>query len=134
MAGQYTEYLRNKLNDLAFGSTSWTPPTQMYVALFTVLPSESSSGTEPSGGNYSRVQIDNDKTTWTTSSSGIVTNAISVQFPRASSTWGYVYGFGLFDSVSSGNLLAYGTFTTIKSVNGGTQALLPIGDMIIKIT
>jgi len=134
MAGRYNDILRDNLNDLAFGQISWTPPTQVYISLFITLPNETTwIGTEPNGGNYARVQVSNNKTTWTSSSLGIINNNIKIEFNRASSTWGIMSGFGIHDALTGGTLLAYGGFDSPRSINGGMQPLFPPNDMAVKL-
>jgi hypothetical protein len=45
MAGNLTNYLENKLIDHFLGTTSYTMPADVYVALFTVAPSDAAGGT-----------------------------------------------------------------------------------------
>ena len=65
MAGSASNYLENKLIDHSLGTTTFTKPTSVYLALYTVSPSDSSSGTEATGGSYVRKVI-----TFSASSSG----------------------------------------------------------------
>ena len=54
MAGNLSDYLENKLIDHFLGTTSYTMPTPVYVALYTVTPSDAGGGTEATGGSYAR--------------------------------------------------------------------------------
>ena len=69
MAGSASNYLENKLIDHSLGTTTFTKPTSVYLALYTVSPSDSSSGTEATGGSYVREVI-----TFSASSSGSTSN------------------------------------------------------------
>ena len=53
MAG-LTNYLEDKIWNHVFGTTTYTRPTNWYVGLLTATPSDSSAGTEVSGGSYAR--------------------------------------------------------------------------------
>lgn len=46
MAGNLTNYLENKLLDHFLGTTAYTMPSPVYVALFTVAPGDAGGGTE----------------------------------------------------------------------------------------
>ena len=53
MAG-FSDYLEDKVLDHVFGGTAYTAPTTLYVALYTVAPTDTGGGTEVSGGAYAR--------------------------------------------------------------------------------
>ena len=69
MAGSASNYLENKLIDHSLGTTTFTKPTTVYAALYTVAPSDSSAGTEVTGGSYARQAI-----TFSAASSGSTSN------------------------------------------------------------
>jgi alkylation response protein AidB-like acyl-CoA dehydrogenase len=54
MAGSLSNYAENKVLDHVLGTTSYTKPTT-YVALYTVAPTDSTAGTEVTGGSYARL-------------------------------------------------------------------------------
>lgn len=115
MAG-FTDYLETKVLDHVFGGTSYTAPSTLYVALFTAAPSDSGGGTEvsTSGTAYARQTI-----TFTTSG-GTTSNTSAVEYSTATgSGYGTVVSMALFDSATSGNMLAYGNLTVSKSVSAG---------------
>lgn len=105
----------------------------LYLAFFTAAPSESDNGTEVSGGSYARQAIsfsdpatDDDGTT-------SMSNAAGIEFPTASSAWGTVVSWGIFDARTSGNLLWYGTLTTQKTLTANDTILVHAGDLILRI-
>ena len=115
MAG-FSDYLETKVLDHVFGGTAYTAPTTLYVALFTAAPTDTGGGTEvsTSGTAYARQTI-----TFTTSG-GTTSNTSAVEYSTATgSGFGTVVAMGIFDASTSGNLLAYGTLTTSKSVSAG---------------
>lgn len=75
----------------------------VYVALFTTLPSEAGvGGVEPAGGGYARQAV-----MFGTPAGGSIANTADALFPQASANWGTVVGFGLYDSLAAGNLLYF---------------------------
>ena len=115
MAG-FSDYLETKVLDHVFGGTSYTAPSTLYVALYTAAPSDSGGGTEvsTSGTAYARQTI-----TFTTSG-GTTSNTSAVEYSTATgSGFGTVVSMALFDSATSGNMLAYGNLTVSKSVSAG---------------
>lgn len=113
MAG-FSDYLELEVLDHVFGGASYTAPATIYVALYTVAPSDTGGGTEVSGGGYARQSM-----AFGTASSGSISNSGSVEFPTATADYGTVVAMGLFDASSAGNLLAYGNLTTSKTVSNG---------------
>ena len=126
MAGNLTNYLENKLIDHFLGTTSYTMPTDVYVALFTVSPGEAGGGTEVTGGSYARKVA-----TFTAASSGATSNDANIDFtgmPAATTV-----AIGIFDALTSGNMLLYGTLTTNKTTDAGDTLRIATGDLDISI-
>jgi hypothetical protein len=135
MAG-LTNYLEDKIWNHVFGSTTYTKPTNWYVGLLTATPSDSAGGTEVSGGSYAR-QIC--AFTVTGTGTALATNTSAITFPTATADWGIVGWVGIYDAVSSGNLVAYQNLqksdfstTTTKTVNDGD--IFKFNASTIKIT
>jgi hypothetical protein len=126
MAGNLTNYLEDKLIDHFLGTTSYTMPADVYVALFTVAPSDAAGGTEVTGGSYAR-QI----ATFTAASSGATSNDSNIDFtgmPAATTV-----AIGIFDALTTGNMLLYGTLTTNKTTDAGDTLRIATGDLDISI-
>lgn len=123
-----TDYLENALLNHVLRNTPYTPPANIYIALFVSAPGETGGGTEVSGGNYAR-QI----TTFTAPVDGQVSNSVDVIFPVATSDWGTVTHFALFDDVSAGNMLSYGQLTLSREVRTGDQPIFRQGELIVTL-
>ena len=135
MAG-LTNYLEDKIWNHVFGSTTYTKPTNWYVGLLTATPSDSAAGTEVSGGSYARQVC---AFTVTGTGTALATNTSAITFPTATADWGIVGWIGIYDAVSSGNLVAYQNLqksdfstTTTKTVNDGD--IFKFNSSTIKIT
>lgn len=122
MAG-LTNYLEDKIMNHVFGSTTFTKPTNYYVGLLTATPSDSAAGTEVTGGSYAR-QVCAFTITGTGTAQAANTSAIT--FPTATADWGIVGWVGVYDALSSGELVAYQNLqksdfstTTTKTINDG---------------
>jgi hypothetical protein len=96
-----------------FTTTSVTRPTAWYLALYTVAPTDSTSGTEVSGGSYARQSVS------LSVSGDTATNGSAVEWPEATGSWGTVVAAAVVDSLSGGNIIAYGALTTNKSISSG---------------
>lgn len=126
MAGNLSNYLENKLIDHFLGTTTYTKPSAVYVALYTVAPSDAGGGTEVTGGSYARQTA-----TFTAASSGATSNDANIDFtgmPAAT-----VVAIGVFDALTSGNLLLHGTLTTNKTTDAGDTLRIATGDLDISI-
>ena len=109
----FSDYLETKVLDHVFGGTSYTAPTTLYVALFTAAPSDSGGGTEVSGGAYARQTI-----AFTTSGDTTSNNA-AIEFPTATANYGTVTHVGIYDASSAGNLMAWASLTSSKTIETG---------------
>lgn len=132
-AQSLTDYLENKLVDHIFRGQTFTAPATLYVSLHTSACSDSSAGTEVSGGSYARVAVTSSLANWagtqsagsTTASSGTggqTSNNAAITFPAPTANWGTITHFGINDASTSGNMLICQALTTSKSVNNGDAA------------
>lgn len=118
MAGSFSNYCENKVLDHLTGKTAFTSPGPLYMALCTVLPDDTSTGstiTEANYTGYARKQVAT--ADWNAAASGAVTNANAITFANASAGTSTVVGWALCDALSAGNVIAWGscTSTTISS-------------------
>jgi hypothetical protein len=118
VAGSKSDYLENEILDHILKTTSYTVPTNIYVALYTAAPTDAGGGTEVSGNAYGRIA----KNTWDAASGGATENTGAVTFNQATGDWGTVVAFGLHDNSTGGNLLYWGDLTANKAVNNGDTA------------
>lgn len=126
MAGNLTDYLENKILDHFLGTTAFAMPTPVYVGLFTVAPTDSTGGTEVTGGSYARQTA-----VFSASSAGATSNSANIDFtgmPAATTL-----AVALFDASTSGNMLVYGTLTTNKTTDAGDTLRIATGDLDISI-
>lgn len=128
-----SNYLENNIIDYILRGQTFTPPSTLYVGLFTAAPSDTGGGTEVAGGSYARVSIASSMVNWagtqgagtTTASSGTsgtTSNNIVISFPTPTANWGTITHVALFDASTSGNMIIYGALSTSKTVNNGDAA------------
>lgn len=99
-----TDYTEGKFLQSLAGVT-WTVPTQTYVGLYNVIPTDIGGGTyifdAPRLPSYWSIV------------SGSLRNASTLTWPVATTEWGEVQAFGVFDGATgASNLLWYGAFDT----------------------
>lgn len=121
-----TNYLNDAILDHVLRNSALASPATVYLGLFTVAPTPSTSGTEVSGGSYARVAA-----TFGAPALGVSTNSAPAAFPMATLAWGTVVAVGVFDALSGGNLLYFGTLTTPKSVDNGDTASFAVAALSI---
>lgn len=121
-----SNYLENKLVDHTLGTTAYTKPTNVYLALYTSDPTDANTGTEVSGSGYARQLI-----TWNAASSGSSTNNTAETFSASGGSWGTVTHIGIFDALTGGNLLLYANLTTSRPVNDGDSLLFAVGSITV---
>lgn len=123
----FSDYLENKVMLHVFGGTAYTAPATLYLALYTVAPTDTGGGTECSGTSYAR------QTVAFTVTNDTASNTSAVEFPTAGSSWGTIVAVGILDQSTSGNLLAYGNLTTSKTIASGDVFRVPAGDLDITL-
>jgi hypothetical protein len=131
MMGSKGDYLENKLLDHVLGRVTYTPPTTVYVALFTTPVSDTGVGTEVSGGGYARVAVANTTASWTTAANGQKSNAVAITFPKATANWGTVVAWAIFDAATGGNCLYYGDVNPSIAVYVNAQPQFAAGSLTI---
>lgn len=129
MAG-FSDYLEDKVLEHVFGGNAYSAPSTLYVALYTVAPTDTGGGTEVSGGGYARqtATFNVSGTNPTTAS-----NTAAIEYPTATADYGTVVAVGILDASSSGNLLAYANLTTSKVVSSGDVFRFNTGDLDITL-
>lgn len=132
------DYAENKATDLFLRGQAFTAPTTLYFWLSTTACSDSSVGTEVTGGSYARVALTANLTNWsgtqsagsTTASSGTggaSSNNVAITFPTPTAGWGTVGWWGVSDAASAGNILLCDDLTVSKTVNSGDSVSFAIG-------
>jgi hypothetical protein len=126
MAGNLSNYLENQLVDHFLGTTTYTKPSAVYVALYTVAPSDAGGGTEVTGGSYARQTA-----TFSAASGGATSNNANIDFTNMPAAT--VVAIGIHDALTSGNLLLWGTLTSNKTTDAGDTLRIATGDLDISI-
>ena len=123
----FTDFLENNLVAHTFSATAYTSPSTVYVALYTVAPTDSTTGTEVSGGGYARQRASFPTT------GNAATTASASEYPPATGNYGTVVAVAILDASSSGNMLAYATLSASKTISTGDVFRIPAGDLDITL-
>ncbi len=123
-----SNYLELKLLDHSLGTTSYTAPSNVYLALSTATIDDDASGTELSGNGYARQAI-----TFAAASGGSVSSNATVTFPTATGSWGTISHWSIWDASTTGNLLFHGSFSASKAIATGDVLKVTSGDLTISV-
>ena len=135
MAGK-SAYLEDKMLNWMKGTAFGTAPTTVYVALFTTNPTadDGTGAVEVSGGSYARAAITTSSGWSAISGSGTsphqISNAGVVTFATPTANWGTVIGIGIYDALTTGNLLYWSSITS-QSINTGVVASFAASALVI---
>lgn len=143
-AGALTDYAENKIVDATLRGQALGAPATWYYALYTTCPTDSTAGTEVTGGSYARVAVTAGltqfagtqaaaSTTASTGTSGTTSNNAVVTFATPTAGWGTVNCWGLVDALTAGNIWIYSALTIPKTINNGDLPSFAAGATTIQI-
>ena len=125
---EMSNYLEQALINGTIRGTTYTAPTNVYVALYTSDPTDANTGTEVSGGSYARTAV-----TFAAPSNGVSVSNADCTFPQCTSTWGTVGWIGIMDALTSGNLLYHTPLTTSKTIETGDIFKIASGNLSVTL-
>lgn len=127
MADNLTNTAENRCLDFILGLSSTAPTAPLKVALVTASGSDTTAGTEVTGGSYARQTL-----TVGAASAGATSNSADVVFagmPAAT-----VVGVEIWDSAGSPVRLWYGTLAASRTVAAGDEVRLIAGSLAIGLS
>lgn len=123
-----SNYLENALINATLRNTSYTSPTTVYVSLHTADPTDAGTGTEVSGGSYARKSA-----TFAAPSNGVSASSADVTFDQATGSWGTITHIGIWDALTTGNLLYHTPLTTSKTIDSGDIFKIASGSLTVTL-
>jgi hypothetical protein len=126
---EMSDYLEVKLLNLTLNASAYTAPTA-HVALHTADPTDAGTGAEVSGGSYARQTVSFATAAGT---SGSVTTDADMTFPTATGSWGTVTHVGIWDAVSSGNLLYHTPLDSSKVIGEDDIFKITAGNLTVTL-
>lgn len=137
--GSKDNYLELKVLDAILGA-GFTPPATVYFALFSTVPTETTSGTELTGGTapgYARLAATNDATNFPAATTNGTTGkgekkvGVAQTFAANSggSNWPTVVGWALYDASSGGNRLLWGEVAPL-AITPAASFVIPANSVI----
>lgn len=125
---EMSNYLENALINATLRATTFTSPAAVYVSLHTADPTDAGSGTEVSGGSYARKSA-----TFASPSNGASATSADVTFDQATGSWGTITHIGIWDALTTGNLLYHTPLTTSKTIDTGDIFKIASGSLTVTL-
>jgi hypothetical protein len=119
-----TDYLENAIANAVVGGTNYTAPANVYVALYSVAPTESTSGTEVTGNGYSRKEV-----TFSVAN-GVATSTGNITFSASAGNSFTANAVAVVDASTSGNILFTRGVNTLTAEDG-INIVFETGDITI---
>lgn len=144
-AGALTDYAENKIIDCSLRGQSCGFPASWYIGLSTATCTDSSNGTEPSGGAYARVAVTSSLANWagtqsagsTVASSGTggtTSNNAAITFPESTASWGNIQSALWYDASTAGNAWICVNLTASFNVSAsGITVRFPAGTLQFQV-
>lgn len=138
-----TNFLENSLIDQIFRAQAAPSTGTLYVALYTVAPTDAGGGTEVAGFGYARVAVSSSLANWagtqapgstdpSSGTSGETSNNNAITFPTPTGGgWGNAVAFAIHDSAVGGNMLLHGPLTIAKTINEADTVSFPAGSLAV---
>ena len=125
-----TKYLEQKLLNHVLLGVEYTPPAQIYLALFTSDPGRNGSvANEVNDPAYTRQLITFDPADDDPESGSYCQNTALIRCPQATQDWGNVSHGGIMDAQAGGNMLYKGPFKKAKQVLEDDFFEVPAGEV-----
>jgi hypothetical protein len=125
---EFSNYLENAVINAVLRNTTYTSPTTVYVALFTTDPTDADTGNEVAVGSYARTAV-----TFDAPSNGVTSNSADVEFPQATASQGTITHIGLYDALTSGNLLFHTILDVPKTIDSGDIFKIASGNLSVTL-
>ncbi len=126
MPNNLTNAAENLILDHFLGVANYAFDSTIFAALYTVAPTDSTSGTEVTGGSYARQAI-----TFDAAVAGATQNTSNVDFTNMPACT--TVAIAIHTASTGGTMLMYGTLTTNKQTDAGDTLRIATGDLDISI-
>ena len=125
-----TNHFANKVLDHVMGKGDYTPPSPVYLGIFSTSISPLGIGTEIIGNGYTRIETG--PVHWTTSDTGQMRNVVPFTFGPATADWGNVYALALIGP--GNNVLLWQKINTAPfRINEGQSLLVSANEITLSL-
>jgi len=131
----FGDYIESEIIDWIFDGTQFdSPPTDVYVGLHTGAPSDDGSDNEisTSSTGYSRTAVSTGSG-WNQPSANKAKNAAEITFGPATSDWGDVSHFTIWDSQTGGNNFVNADLNDTRTIKTDDEARFAAGELTFTV-
>ena len=125
----FSNYLANALINTTTRQVVFTPPTKVWVSLYTTDPTKLDVGAEVKEPSYNRQEV-----VMSAPVDGKSENSAQIDFSEATSNWGYVTHIGIKDESFDGNLLYFTALDNPKDILSGDQFRISVAQLKLTLT
>ena len=129
---QASNYLEDGVLNYFFRNQSVAQPTAVYLALYINDPTDADTGTEVSGGAYTRKQVTFGAPAQV-GEKAVISNNAKVEFDIATTDWGLVSHWAIRTAATGGNQLCHGAFSRVENVQQGNRFTIEIGNLQVSM-
>ncbi|MCG7984730.1 MAG: hypothetical protein JAY90_18510 [Candidatus Thiodiazotropha lotti] len=126
-SGKTDTYENSIINHFLRGSSQTA--TSGYLALYSVAPGESSSGTELTGNGYARIAVG-----LGAPSAGVATNTGTITFTASGGAWSAIVGHSICNASSAGDILMYEDSVSGPTLSDGDSYEFDAADVTVTET
>ena len=126
---EMSNFLEDALINATLRATTFTSPATVYVSLHTADPTDAGTGTEVSGGSYARQSA-----SFAAPSNGASATDADITFPQATGSWGTVSHIGIWDALTTGNLLYHTQLDASKTIDVGDIFKIASGSLTVTLS
>jgi hypothetical protein len=122
-----SDNFENKILDAGFGTGTLTKPANVYVALYSTAPTDSTAGTEVTGNGYARQIV-----SFSSAANGAIASSGNVTFTaNAASTWTTAVAVALTDASTAGNVMVYSTLSPTRTLKDSETLTFETADLVV---
>ena len=125
----FSNYLANALINTTTRQVVFTPPTKVWVSLYTTDPTKDDTGREVEASTYTRFEVK-----LSLPFDGVSTNENLMQWNTATTDWGVITHMAIHDAESGGNMLYYTPLDVPKNIEIGDQFQITVGNLKLTLS
>lgn len=128
----FSTYLSQGIINSTLRGAAFTVPSTLYLALFTADPTDDNVTVNEVGGAWYARQATG---SWAApvGSGNVTSNSNQIQYAAVTGSSATVSHWGIYDALTSGNLLYRGALTSSKTLNVGDVLVVGAGQLQITI-
>ncbi len=126
-----TYFLNMVAGNVMKSKTTPALPAKMYLGLSKTVPNLAGNNVSepPTSAGYKRKEL----TGLSAPTNGVVTNTADINFDESTAGWGVITHFVIYDALTGGNLLMYGTLTVSRTVETATIMTIKANSLSLSV-